>query len=350
MTYGDGDGINYLPFTSTDIVAHEITHGVTEKSAGLVYQGESGALNESFSDIFGIAVDFYKNPSSANYKFGDVISVTHTPIRDLSNPNATGNPDTYKGLYWNTNQDLHSHSMVQNFWFYLLCEGGTGINDTGDSYHVSAIGMEKATQIAYRTLTVYLTPNSNYADARFFSIQAVIDLFGECSTEVTGVASAWYAVGIGDANDCLSPSDFSAVQTGSSQISLSWTKNRNNNDVLVAYSTLKNIGNPDDGTVYVPGSSVPGGGVVIYSGSNTDFNHTGLIRGTKYYYKAWSIKAGNLYSGGVTATVITPVIDAGEDQHVVLPVMPEVILSGKYPTGLPDDSLTYKWEKISGSR
>jgi len=198
MTYGDGDGIDYLPFTPIEIVAHEITHGVTEHSADLIYSEESGALNESFSDIFGTAIDFYKNPKTANYLMGDAMSPTHTAFRSMQNPNDYGDPDTYKGLFWDPDQEVHNNSGVQNYWFYLLCEGGTGTNDLGNTFSVQAIGMENAAQIAYRNLTVYLTPSSTYADARFYSIQSAIDLFGECSPEVMAVTNAWYAVGVGD--------------------------------------------------------------------------------------------------------------------------------------------------------
>lgn len=348
MYFGDGNGASNLPFTPIDIVAHEYSHGVTEKSAGLVYEDESGALNESFSDIFAVTIDFNKNPSSANYQIGEVNSVTHTPFRDMSNPNAYRNPDTYKGLYWDKKQEVHCNSGVQDFWYYLLCEGGTGTNDIGNAYHINGIGRDKAVQIAYRNLTVYLTPNSNYDDARFNSIQSAKDLFGNCSAEAAAVAAAWYAVGIGDANDCLSPENFTASLAGRSQITLSWKKNLNNDDILLAYSTLKNLGNPDDGTVYIPGNTIPGGGVVIYSGSATTFNHTGLKSGTKYYYKAWSIKSENSYSGGVTATVIPPGIDAGKDKKIVLPLKSEVSVSGTYQEGLVYDSLIFKWEKMNG--
>ena len=349
LHYGDGDNVNSFPFTPVEIVAHELTHGVTEKSAGLVYEYESGALNESFSDIFAVTIDFYEDPSNANYKIGDDVSVTHKPFRDISNPNAFKNPDTYKGLYWDQNQEVHCNSGVQNFWYYLLCEGGTGTNDIGDTFHVNGIGRAEASQIAFRNLTVYLTPNSDYAGARFYSIQSAKDLFGDCSAEVTAVAAAWHAVGIGDANDCLSPENFTATQTGSTRITLNWKKNINNNDILLAYSTLKNLGNPDNGTFYSPGSKIPGGGVVIYSGSATTFNHTGLKPGTKYYYKAWSIKSENSYSGGVTATVIPPGIDAGKDKKIVLPLKSEVSVSGTYQEGLLYDSLIFKWEKKDGN-
>ncbi len=347
LYYGDGDNVSNFPFTPVEIVAHELTHAVTEKSAGLVYEYESGALNESFSDIFSITIDFYEDPK-ANYQIGDAVTATHRPFRDLSNPNACGNPDTYKGLYWDQKQEVHCNSGVQNFWYYLLCEGGTGKNDNGDTFNVNGIGREKASQIAFRNLSVYLAPNSDYADARFYSIQSAKDLFGDCSADVTAVAAAWHAVGIGDANDCLSPENFTATQTGSSRITLNWKKNINNNDILLAYSLSKNLGNPVNGTIYSPGSEIPGGGVIIYSGSASSFEHTGLKPKTKYYYKAWSLKPDKSYSGGVTATVIPPGIDAGEDQKIVLPLKSEVMVSGTYPEGLLYDSLIFKWEKKDG--
>ena len=213
MTYGDGDGVNYLPLTPIEVVAHEITHGVTEHSAGLIYSGESGALNESFSDIFGVVIDFFKNPTRANYLMGDAMSVTHTPFRSMQDPNAYRSPDTYKGLYWDLYQEVHTNSGVQNFWFYLICEGGSGVNDLGNSYNINGIGRDKAAQIAYRNLTEYLTPSSNFADARFYSIQATIDLFGDCSPEVIAVTNAWYAVGVGTLYDNSVLSDFAVSKT-----------------------------------------------------------------------------------------------------------------------------------------
>ena len=109
---------------------------------------------------------------------------------------------------------------MQNFWYYLLCEGGTGTDHIGDTFHVNGIGRAEAAQIAFRNLTVYLTSNSDYADARFYSIQSAKDLFGDCSAEVASVAAAWHAVGIGDANDCFTPENFTATQTSSTGITL----------------------------------------------------------------------------------------------------------------------------------
>ena len=200
--YGDGNSHSISPLTSAEIVGHEITHAVTEYSANLVYLHEYGALNESFSDIFGIIIDFQANPESANYILGDQITTIPFFHRNMANPNALGDPDTYHGLYWwwshEDNFGVHSNSGVQNYWFYLLSEGGAGTNDNGDDFSVDSIGMEAAGAIAFRNLTVYLTPYSNYSDARYYAIEAAIDLFGECSPEVINTTNAWYAVGLGE--------------------------------------------------------------------------------------------------------------------------------------------------------
>lgn len=203
FTYGSGDDYNYSALTSVEVVAHEITHAVTQHSAGLEYTYESGALNESFSDIFGVAVDYFVDPSSFNYTLGEEFALLALPFRNVADPKQYNDPDTYKGEYWatgsNDNGGVHTNCGVQNYWFYLLAEGGTGINDWENTYQVEGIGIEKAAAIAYRNLTVYLTPYSQYNDARFFSIQSAIDLYGSCSEEVIAVTNAWYAVGVGEA-------------------------------------------------------------------------------------------------------------------------------------------------------
>lgn len=201
IRYGDGNG---EPLTSIDIISHEFTHGVTEYTAGLEYQKESGALNESFSDIFGTVVEFTKFSSGASW----IIGKNSFSLRNMSNPNAFNNPDCYGGKFWtnvinctpsNANDwcGVHNNSGVQNFWFYLLCVGDTGVNDIGNSYKVQPIGMNKAAKIAYKNLRDYLNPTSDYAEARMGSIQAAIDLYGYDSPEMIAVMNAWHAVGVG---------------------------------------------------------------------------------------------------------------------------------------------------------
>lgn len=199
MTYGDGDGVSYLPLTSLEIVGHEMTHGVTEFSAALIYSGESGALNESFSDLMGNTIRF-ETDSTATWLVGDQIVVpggSGSPFRNMANPNDYQCADTYGGLFFNNGDVVHYDSGIQNFWYYLLTEGGTGVNDNGDAYTVLGIGLNDANAIAYRNLTVYLTPSSTFADARAGAIQAAIDLFGSCSNQVIQTTNAWYAVGVG---------------------------------------------------------------------------------------------------------------------------------------------------------
>ncbi len=210
--YGDGNG---EPLTSIDIVSHEITHGVTQFTAGLEYQLESGALNESFSDIFGTVVEFNKLTAGASW----IIGQRSFALRDMSNPNAFGNPDCYGGKYWTNTVDcmpsggndwcgVHNNSGVQNFWFFLLSEGGAGTNDIGSQYQVNGIGMNKAARIAYKNLRDYLNPQSNYADARAGSIQAAMDLYGYDSPEMIAVMNAWYAVGVGQPYSFLPVANF----------------------------------------------------------------------------------------------------------------------------------------------
>lgn len=235
MTYGDGDGYEYTALTSLDVVGHEITHAVTEYSAGLIYSYESGALNESFSDIFGVTIDYYADPTNANWYMGDLFHLLGNGFRDMSDPNAKSDPDTYLGNYWVTgssdNGGVHTNSGVQNYWYYLLVNGGTGINDNSDSYFVSGIGMDDAAAIAYRNLSYYLVSSSDYEDARYYSIEAAVDLFGSCSTQEISTTNAWYAVGVGDLYENAVSAGFVASQTHSCEIPASVNFiNLSNND------------------------------------------------------------------------------------------------------------------------
>lgn len=199
MTYGDGN--TFKPLTSIDVCGHEVTHAVTTYSAGLIYSYESGALNESFSDIFGNTIERYARPTQYSWKIGEDITTTGTGLRNMLNPLLKGHPRCYKGTSWyagaGDNGGVHTNSGVQNWWYYLITEGGKGTNDFAQAFKVDSLGIISAGKIAYRNLTVYLTASSKYADARFYSIKAATDLFGDCSKEVVAVTNAWYAAGVG---------------------------------------------------------------------------------------------------------------------------------------------------------
>lgn len=201
-----GDGNNNRPLTSLGIVSHELVHGITQRTSGLIYEGESGALNESFSDMFAAAIEFYigKETGKSIWQFGDEL-YKYGAMRSFVEPKKGDmpQPDTYRGDNWANpklifvdNGGVHINSGVSNHWFYLLVEGGEGTNDNEDDYNITGIGIKKAEQIIYRALTEYLTPSSNFADARQASIMATEDLYG-LGEEYKQVTNAWYAVGVG---------------------------------------------------------------------------------------------------------------------------------------------------------
>ena len=132
-------------------------------------------------------------------------------MRSMSDPNSAPaiidaqQPDTYKGKYWaNTasaidDGGVHTNSGVGNFWFYLLSQGGSGVNDIGNNYDVVGITINKAEKIAYKALMTGLTPSATYFDAFNATKQAAASLYGASSNEWNQVVNAWYAVGIGNA-------------------------------------------------------------------------------------------------------------------------------------------------------
>ncbi|MBE7174123.1 MAG: M4 family metallopeptidase [Williamsia sp.] len=236
--YWDGNSMRYgylsngAGLTAIDITGHELTHGVTQYTSQLSYTAEPGAINESMSDIMGKSVQFYTKPGDVNWQISNDVPWI---IRDMANPNARSQPDTYGGAYWvnttgcsstqyNDYCGVHTNSGVGNFMFYLLVTGGSGQNDLGNSYTVSAIGLAKADQILYRTNTTYLNPTSKYADWRTACIQAATDLYGASSNEVAQVMNAWYAVGVGAAaTSCSAPTGLAANSVTSNAAVLSWT-------------------------------------------------------------------------------------------------------------------------------
>lgn len=199
MTYGDGDGEFFIPLSAgLDVAAHEMTHGVISHTANLAYRNQSGALNESFADVFGVLVD------DEDWEMGEDIMAAAakadgiTRLRSLSNPNSVvvSNPqraafgsgvypdhmDEFYNMPLNVdNGGVHVNSSITNHAAYLIGQ---------------EIGREKLGKIYYRALAVYLTSNSNFSDARQAIVQSAIDLYGEGSEEEAAVHSGFDAVGI----------------------------------------------------------------------------------------------------------------------------------------------------------
>lgn len=206
MTYGDGDGTEFGPLVSLDVAGHEMSHGVTENTAGLTYSGESGGLNEATSDIFGTMVEFYAANANdpGDYLIGEEFDLaSHLGFRRMDDPDSDGSSQNC----WTTGTkdlDVHYSSGVGNHFFYLLAEG-TGSKTIGGVTHTSTacngatltgIGKDAAAAIWFRALDVYMTSGTTYAQARTATLSAATDLYGASSTQRAAVAAAWSGVNV----------------------------------------------------------------------------------------------------------------------------------------------------------
>jgi thermolysin len=208
LLFGDGDGrvFDYLA-GGFDVVVHEITHGVTEFTSGLIYQDEPGALNEAFSDIMAIAAEFYtmragQGPQRGpNFLIGeDVTKVAPGFIRSAQNPIDGGDPDHYSlRQYIGTpvdNGGVHVNAPIVTHAFYLATAGGrnrvSGLTVAG----VGLTNIERMERIFYRAFAFLMGPGARFSDARAATLQAATDLYGAGSNERAQVQQAWTAVGV----------------------------------------------------------------------------------------------------------------------------------------------------------
>ncbi|MCY1075207.1 M4 family metallopeptidase [Archangium lansingense] len=201
MNYGDGDGKTAGPLTTLDIAGHEIAHGLTERTAGLIYEGESGGLNEAMSDIIGSGVEWYAAQKNKAVEFDwKVGEDAWTPangngdaLRYMDDPTKDGySVDNYKNYPKQT--EVHGSSGIANNAFYLLANGGK--NRTSGLEVKDGIGMEKGLKVFSRALEHYMTPKTTFAEARQATLQAATDLYGANSAEAKKVQESWTAVGV----------------------------------------------------------------------------------------------------------------------------------------------------------
>ncbi|MER5729133.1 M4 family metallopeptidase [Streptomyces sp. NPDC002138] len=203
VSYGDGVPGSGKPFTSLDIVGHELAHGLTASTAGLLSSGEPGALNEGTSDILGTAGEFFADNATdtADYYIGERVS--EKPLRTMDRPSSDG----YSRDYWSSDIGTLSPDAASGparHFFYLLSEGSgrkviNGItydSPTYDGSKLLGITQDKAVRIWYRALSVYMTSTSNYSRARSATLQAATDLYGAAGPERAAVAAAWNAVNV----------------------------------------------------------------------------------------------------------------------------------------------------------
>jgi bacillolysin len=227
MVYGDGDGRTFIEFSGDlDVVGHELSHGVTEATGDLIYQNESGALNEAFSDMMGTAIEYYYG--SGNWTIGEDITPGTNGLRNMANPNEDGDPSHYADRYTGTsdNGGVHTNSGIANHWFYLLVNGGQNANASRrDGVAVTGVGLDAAEEIVYEGFTA-LPANANFCAARAATI-AVAD------GNATNVAAAWDEVGVDEAlcaggSDDETPPAITAVASRKlkgTKFQITWTTN-----------------------------------------------------------------------------------------------------------------------------
>ncbi len=191
-----------------DVVAHELTHGITDYTSELEYQGESGALNEAFSDMMGVAVEAYfqprgNGPLQADYLLGeDSFRAARTGavsgIRSMQAPAAFGDPDHYSARYRGTedNGGVHINSGIPNHAFYLAIEGGTNRVSGRAVTGVGFANRDQIEKVFFRAFTTMLPIRATFAQARAATIQSARDLYPSNAAVERAVTDAWTAVGV----------------------------------------------------------------------------------------------------------------------------------------------------------
>lgn len=212
MVYGEGLPSNFTAggrrwtylSGGLDVVAHELSHGVTDFTSRLLYRNESGALNESFSDMMGTAVEYFYQPIGSDQMMADYLIaedvITPGGIRSMENPSAYGQPDHYSRRavlpLTTDNGGVHTNSGIPNQVYYLAIEGGTNRTSGLTVQGVGVANREQIEKTMYRAFTQMMPADATFAVARAATIQAAADLYGAASAATRALTQAWTAVGV----------------------------------------------------------------------------------------------------------------------------------------------------------
>jgi bacillolysin len=204
ITYGDGDGTTFIELSGgLDVATHEFTHGVTDFTSDLVYQGESGALNESFSDMMGNSSEFFA-AEKPDWQIGEDVyrgTTTVPGFRNMADPAEDGDPDYYTERYTGKKDSggVHTNSGIPNHAYYLVVNGGSNAGEKRGHTHkgpvVTGIGLAAAEQIFYRGFTS-LPSTATMSQARQTTVKAAEARYGVGSRQATSTRDAWEAVGV----------------------------------------------------------------------------------------------------------------------------------------------------------
>jgi len=201
MIYGDGDGEEFTYLSGDlDVVGHEMTHGVIEYTADLAYHNQSGAINETMADVFGVLISTYDKYNVANRGTWKFDSADWVVGDDIYTPNIQG--DALRSLKDPTLYGQPAH-MTE---YYELADtkdedwGGVHINSgipNKAAYNIAkSIGMDKTARIYYRALTQYMHADTNFQQAAYCLVQAAADLYGKGSNEITVIKNSFASTGV----------------------------------------------------------------------------------------------------------------------------------------------------------
>lgn len=195
MGYGNGNTFFKPLAGGLDVAGHEMTHGVIENTANLNYQGQSGAINESMADVFGVLID----RTDGDFNVGEDVVKSGSFLRSLSDPNKGDQPASMSQIYTGSedNGGVHINSGIPNRAFYLFVKGLSGSEEQQKT---------KAEKVYYRALTKYLTRSSKFVDLRAAIVQSCKDLAGEVGADAETAANvAFSTVGIGGSGTTTTP-------------------------------------------------------------------------------------------------------------------------------------------------
>jgi bacillolysin len=326
MVYGDGDGRNFTYLSGDlDLVGHEMTHGVISNTANLQYHNQSGALNESIADVFGVLIstyDKYKVASGGTWTFkasdwviGDDI---YTPfilgdaLRSLSNPTLYEQPDNMSKYEYYPDTEagdyggVHRNSGIPNKAAYLVAK---------------SLGMEKTARIYYRALEKYMSATTDFQQGRNSLHQAAADLYGGNSAEVSAINSAFYSVGVGSqvVEEINEPMQITrSIEAKSSSY----------NSINIMWSEVASA----NGYEVYSGTTSGGASRFLTDSTATSYNNTELTTDSTYYYKVRAYRmtpSGKVYGDFSTETSAKPMPATPVDFNVITisPVRIKVIWS-----------------------
>jgi bacillolysin len=310
MYYGNGWAVD-------DVVGHEITHGVTQHESNLIYTNESGAINESFSDVWGEFVDLANtsgtDTATTRWKLGEDLP-SPDGLRDLEDPTIFRDPDRMQSRYYylgpSDNGGVHTNSGVNNKAAFLMTDGGTFNNVT-----VTGLGMTKVAKIYYEVQANLLTSASDYSDLYGALQQACTNLTGTSGITATDCQEVKDAVDATEMN--LTPVG-NQVPTSSND---SYLTNEDAKLTVDAPGVLGNDVDPDGDVLTAIRSTNPGHGQLTFNNDGSfEYTPTANFNGTDSftYYADDGVVITRTATVTLTVNAINdaPSFDKGANQNV----------------------------------